>query len=118
MAAAPYISSAIAVSTLALATCAAPTVAREMARRRQSFSDEGQVLGNLRVHEIDLELTREGGIKDGAQQPEFEKTMAISLFGARSFGFLEGFRRGFHGGDGDAVARKWWSGLAGKTTMP
>uniref|UniRef100_A0A0E0FL02 Dirigent protein n=1 Tax=Oryza nivara TaxID=4536 RepID=A0A0E0FL02_ORYNI len=114
MAAAPYISSAIAVSTLALATCAAPTVAREIARRRQSFSDEGR---NLRVHGIDLELTREG-IKDGAQQPEFEKTMAISLFGARSFGFLEGFRRGFHGGDGGAVARKWWSGLAGKTTMP
>jgi hypothetical protein len=76
-----------------------------------------EVLGNLRVHGIDLELTREG-IKDGAQQPEFEKTMAISLFGARSFGFLEGFRRGFHGGDGGAVARKWWSGLAGKTTMP
>nr|AAX96616.1 hypothetical protein LOC_Os11g22650 [Oryza sativa Japonica Group]ABA92978.1 hypothetical protein LOC_Os11g22650 [Oryza sativa Japonica Group] len=65
----------------------------------------GVVVGNLCVHGIDLELTGEGGIKDGARRPELEKNSSISLLGARILGILEGIWRGPRGEDFGATAR-------------
>jgi hypothetical protein len=46
------------------------------------------VLGNLCVHGIDLELTGERGINDGAQRLDLEKNSSISLLGAQILGIF------------------------------
>jgi hypothetical protein len=57
------------------------------------------------MHGIDLELTGERRIKDGARRPELEKNSSISLLEARILGIPEGIWRGPRGEDVGATAR-------------